>query len=261
MNTIDAKTLAVMFSTPEASDIAWSLLEQSIGARTVIIAPKELAMDDWVKRATRHCRDRTVRYLYAHTLDKPIEILALADELCVIANEQTLGQSFDLKLSEGAEDLLWLALELGVDAKYFRVDRVQLGNLAASLKARGVPARVAARRSERLVFTRQLKEIRLSNDYCSSGLWNEEGKMLGYDLLDLPFPLVRRIAAWQRDFDDTVMPPAEGSSEWWERHAEDAIEIAQALQVAVGSQVAVKLYHQNRWITVDQVDRAKGDEP
>jgi hypothetical protein len=36
--------------------------------------------------------------------------------------------------------------------------------------------------------------------------------MLGYDWLDVPFPLVQRIAAWQRDFDDMATPPEKADS-------------------------------------------------
>ena len=39
-----------------------------------------------------------------------------------------------------------------------------------------------------------------------------------YDLLGLPSSLVRRIAAWQHDFDETENPPATGDDAWWERH-------------------------------------------
>lgn len=255
------KTVVVVFSTSQARDVAQSLLTQKIGARALIVAPKELATDEWVKQATRYCRDWTVHYLYDNTLDEPLEILALADELCVIANEQTPGSGFDLKLSDGAEDLLWLALELSVDAKYFHVERTQLMNPATSLEKRGVPERVAARKAQRAAFTRQIKEIHLDNDFGSSGLWAEDGKMLGYDLLDLPFPLVRRIAAWQRDYDDTVTPPDDGSEAWWERHAQEAFEIAKALQAALGSETAVKVQRPEGWMTVDQIARAEGGEP
>ncbi len=254
------KAVVMLFSTPQARDVAQSLLAQKIGARAFIVAPKELATDEWVKQATRYCRDWTVHYLYDTTLDEPLELLALADELCVIANEQTPGRGFDLNLSEGAEDLLWLALELGVDAKYFHVERTQLMNPETSLKKHGTPARLAARKAKRVAFTRQIKEIHLDNDFGSSGLWTEDGKMLGYDLLDLPFPLVRRIAAWQRDYDDTVMPPGEGSEVWWERHAQEAFEIAKALQTALGSEVAVKLHRPEGWMTVDQIIHAEGGE-
>lgn len=250
-----SKTVAVVFSTLEARNTAQALLAQAIGAHAFIVAPKELATDAWVREATRYCRDWTVCYQYDHTLDEPLDILALADELCVIANEKRPRHGFDLMLSDRAEELLWLAIELGVEARYFYLDRTQLGNPELCLKNRCVAERVAARKARRAAFTRQLKEIRLDTDFGSSGLWNEEGKMLGYDLLDLPFPLVRRIAAWQRDFDDTVMPPDEGSDEWWDRHQAEKIEIAKALQAALGPEVAVKLYRHGGWLTIDHITR------
>lgn len=255
------KTVAVVFATPQSRDVAQSLLAQKIGAHACIVAPKELATDEWVKQATRYCRDWMVRYLYDDTLDAPIDILALVDELCVIANEKTSGSGFDLKLSPGAEDLLWLASSLGIKAKYFFADRMQFENPQDSLKERGVPKRIAARKVQRANFTRQLKEIRLDNDFGSSGLWNQGGTMLGYDLLDLPFPLVRRIAAWQRAFDETVMPPNEGSDEWWKGHEQEAIEIAMALQATLGSTLAVKVYRRDGWLSVDRIARAEGCEP
>jgi hypothetical protein len=254
------KTVGVVFCTEAAREVAFSLLMQQIGAHAFVIAPKELATSEWGKQATRYCRDWMVQYVYGGKLDDPIAILASVDALHVIANEPTPKSGFDLKLSEPVEDLLWLAFGLGVEAKYYHVERTQLMNPDTCLQKRGVPERVVARQAQRTAFTRQLKEIRLDNDYGSSGLWNEEGKMLGYDLLDLPFPLVRRIAAWQRDYDDTVTPPDEGSDEWWERHAEEEIEIAKALQAALGVSVAVKLCRREGWLTVDQVARAEGGE-
>jgi hypothetical protein len=255
------KTVGVVFLTAQAREVVQSLLAQQIGAHAFIVAPKKLATSEWVKQATRTCRDWTVRYVYDGKLDEPIDILASIDELCVIANEPVPKSGFDLKLSEPVEDLLWLAFGLGVEAKYYRVERTQLMNPDTCLQRRGVPERVVARQAQRAAFTRQLKEVRLDNDYCSSGLWDEEGKMLGYDLLDLPFPLVRQIAAWQRDYDDTVTPPEEGSDEWWDCHAEEEIEIAKSLQAALGSEVAVKLYRREGWLTVDQLAHAAGGEP
>lgn len=254
------KTVAILFSTPQAREVAQSLLAQKIGARAFIVAPKELATGEWVRQATRYCRDWTAHYLDDNTLGEPLEILALADELCVIANEQTPGRGFDLKLSEGAEDLLWLALGLGIDAKYFHVERTQLMNPETSLEKRGVPARVAARKAQRAAFARQFKEIRLDNDFGSSGLWAEDGKMLRYDQLDLPFPLVRRIAAWQRDDDDHMTPPDDGGEAWWKRHAQEAFEIAEALQAVLGAETAVKLHHAGNWMTVDQITRVEEGE-
>ncbi|MFT4269206.1 MAG: hypothetical protein QM586_18640 [Xenophilus sp.] len=253
------KSVGVVFLTEAAREVAFTLLMQQIGAHAFIVAPKELTTDAWVKQATRYCRDWTVRYVYDGKLDDLIDILAGVDSLHVIVNEPTPKSGFDLKLSEPVEDLLWLAFGLGVEAKYYHVERTQLMNPDTCLQKRGVPERVAARQVQRAAFTRQLREVRLDNDYGSSGLWDEEGKMLGYDLLDLPFPLVRRIAAWQRDYDDTVTPPDEGSDEWWDRHEDEAVEIAQELQAALGANTVVKLYRKQGWMSVDEAVRVEGD--
>lgn len=120
-----------------------------------------------------------------------------------------------------------------------------------------MPERVAAQQAQRAAFTRQLTEIRLDNDFGSSGLWDERGRCLGYDLLDLPFPLVKRIAAWQRDYDETMNLPDMGDEAWWERHEQEAVEIAKALQ-ALGPKTVVKLYRPQGWVPVDQIDRCTG---
>jgi hypothetical protein len=74
--------------------------------------------------------------------------------------------------------------------------------------------------------------------------------MLPYDLLDLPFPLIRRIAAWQRDFDDTVTPPDNGDDAWWDRHHKEEQEIARALQAAVGSAITVSVWSEGKWLPI-----------
>jgi hypothetical protein len=254
------KTVTVVFLTPQARNVAHGLLSQKIGARTFIVAPKELATDEWVKQATRHCRDWTVRYVRDSEVSDPIEILSVTDELSVIANEITPKSGFDLKLSESAEDLLWLALVFEVKAKYYFVEGTQLSNPDSSLIKRGVPERVAARQKRHAEFMHQLNEIRFDNDFCSSGLWGANGKMLPYDLLELPFPIVRRIAAWQRDYDDTMNPPDMGDKAWWDRHEQEAINIAVSLQDALGSDITVKLYQGEGWQAVDQIVKSKRSE-
>ena len=252
------KTVAVVFLTEAAREVAFTLLMQQIGAHAFIVAPRALATDAWVEQATCYCRGWTVRYVRDGRLDDPIDILAGVDSLHVIGNELRPKSGLDLKLSKPVEDLLWLALELGVDATYHDVERWQLMNPDTYLQKSGVPERVAARQAQRAVFTRQLGEIRLDNEHGSSGLWSEDGSMLGYDLLDLPFPLVRRVAAWQRDYDDTVTPPLEAGDEWWERHTEEKIGIAQELQAVLGTNTVVKLYRKQGWMSVDEVVRSEG---
>ncbi len=247
------KTVTVVFSTLKARNVAEALLAQKIGARAFIVAPEKLAPVEWVKQVTRHCRDWTIRYEIEGKVSDPIEILSVTDELSVIADEITPKSGFDLKLSESAEDLLWLALAFEVESKYYFVEGTQLSNPESSLIKRGVPDRVAARQTRRSAFTRQLKEIRLENDFCSSGLWGANGKMLPYDLLDLPFPIVRRIAAWQRDYDDTMNPPYMGDDAWWDHHEQEALNIAVSLQDALSSNITVKLYQVEGWRSVEQI--------
>ena len=164
-------------------------------------------------------------------------------------------------LSEQSEDLLWLALNNDVDVHYYSTDGMSLYNPDSCLQKRGVPERVSAQQVQRAAFTRQLKEIRLDSDFGSSGLWDDEGKMLGYDLLDLPFPLVRRIAAWQRDYDDTMNPPDMGDEPWWEHHEQEAISIAMVLQAAVGASPVVKLYRKDGWLSVADISQTEGGKP
>ena len=255
------KTVTVVFLTPQARNVAHGLLSQKIGARAFIVAPKELATDEWVKQATRHCCGWTVRYVRDSEVSEPIEILSVTDELSVIANEITPKSGFDLKLSDSAEDLLWLAHVFEVESKYYLVAGTQLSNPDSSLIKRGVPERIADQQDRRAEFMHQLNEIRLDNDFCSSGLWGANGKMLPYDLLNLPFPIVRRIAAWQRDYDDTMNPPDMGDKAWWDRHEQEALDIAVSLQDALGSDITVKLYQAEGWLPVEQIISMQRHEP
>ena len=254
------KTVGFVFLTEQAREVVHYLLAEQTGAHAFIVAPKELANDDWIKHATRYCRGWTARYVYEGKQDEPLDTLVSVDQLCVIANDPTPKFSLDLKLSDPVEDLLWMALDYGVDVRYFDLERVQLTHPVTCLKKRGVPERVAAKKAKRAAFNRQLQEIRLDNDFGSSGLWDERGRMLGYDLLDLPFPLVQRIAAWQRDYDDTINPPSMGDEAWWTHHRQEAIDLGKALQTALGENTLVKLYRNQSWMSIDQLIQDEADE-
>jgi len=246
------KTVGVVVSTEYARDKALSWLQQQIGKHAYIVAPKKLATDEWIKQATHYCRSWEMRYVDDGKLNQPIDILASIDELYVIANEKSPSQGFDLKLSKEAEDLLWLALQLGIKARYSEVS-----NPGVCLIENGAPERVAAQKAKRTAFTRQLTEISLWNDFGSSGLWDSNGKMLNYDLLDLPFSLVKRIAAWQRDYDCTAHPTIRKDDDaWYERHDQEELEIGSALQDALGKNIPVKLYRHQNWVNIDNIEGA-----
>lgn len=255
------KRVGIVFATEAARTAAEVQLLQKINCDVFIIAPPELVPDDWVRASTRHCRSWATQYLRDGILKEPIDVLAQIDELCVIADQRCPKRIFDLALSDSIEELLWLAIDLRLDAKYFFVDGLQLSNPETTLEKRNVPQRVMANRNRREAFTRQLKEIRLSCEFCSSGLWSDKGQMLAYDLLNLPFDLVRRIATWQRDFDETENPPATGDDAWWKRHEQDAISIATVLQAALGESPVIKLYRQDGWLSIADISQTEGGKP
>ncbi len=255
------KRVGLVFSTEAARASAALLLLQKINCDVLIIAPPDIVPDDWVKTWTRHCRSWAIHYLRDGIVKEPIEVLAQVDELCVIADSNCRNRKFDLCIPDSIEDLLWLAKDFQLDAKYFFADGWQLMNPETTLEKRNVPQRVMANRHWRESFTRQLKEIRLSCEFCSSGLWNDKGQMLAYDLVDLPFSLVRRIAAWQRDFDETENPPATGDDAWWEHHEQEELRIATALQEALGACPVVKLFYKDGWLSIDEISWSEGGEP
>lgn len=254
------KRVGIVFLTKAAQTTAESLLLQKINCDVLIVAPPELVHDDWVKAWTRYCRNWTIQYLRDGILEEPIGVLAQIDELCVIADRDCRDRGFDLCIPDSIEELLWMAKDFQHDAKYYSVNDRQLMNPEVSLEGRNVAQRVMANRSRRETFTRQLKEIRLSCEFGSSGLWNDNRQMLVYDLLDLPFSLVRRIAAWQRDFDETENPPATGDDAWWERHEQEEISIATALQAAMGESPVIKLYRKDGWLSIAEIKQTEGGE-
>ncbi|MEI6334881.1 MAG: hypothetical protein WCS87_10000 [Methylococcaceae bacterium] len=241
------KTVAIVFSTVTAQTLATSLLLQQINVDVFIVTSKELATDDWVKTSTRNCYDWTVRYLQDGQLNDPIEVLARIDELCVIADEKSTGQGSNLHISPSIEDLLWLALSYQLPTKFFFIDGSQLSNPEDCLKACKVPERVAKQDKLRESLTHQLPEIRVMADFGSSGLWDDKGRMIAYDLIALPFQLVRRLSAWQVDYDETFNPPDSGDATWWDNHEQEKNAIAKALQATLGSNTQVKVYMDDQW--------------
>ena len=242
------KTVAMVISAPEALSWAQFLLLQQIGADVLVVAPKEMLSEEWVMTATHYCRTREMMYLHDYLPVKPITLLASLDALIVISEERSAKQVWSLGLSASVEDLLWRAKALSIPTTFFYVDGSGLGNPETCLEHRQVPERVAAQDKQREAYTSRLEEIRFACDYSSSGLWNAKGEMLGYDLLSIPFSLIRRVAAWQRDYDETMDPPAfMGDDAWWEKHFHEEAEIARDMQDALGAAPRVIVAREGGW--------------
>lgn len=241
------KTVAIVFSTLTAQTLATSLLLQQINVDVFIVTSKELATEDWVKTSTRNCRSWTIQYLHEGQLDEPIRLLSHIDELYVIEDEKSTGQGFDRKISSSIEDLFWRALSYQVPAKLVGICGYYSGNPETALNVRGVPERVANQDKLLEYQTLQLEELRVDCDFGSSGLWDNKGRMIGYDLISLPFQIVRRLSAWQRGYDETFNPPDSGDEIWWDKHEREKNEIAKELQDALGSNTSVKVFQDDKW--------------
>lgn len=241
------KVLVVVFATIDARDVAQMIVAEHIGADVSFAAPPELATPAWMRRVGARCR--SARCLPQDDwLQRPVELLATADEVRIIANDARF--SYHLNLSEHAEDLLWLALQLGVQVGYHGIDGWGLSNPEATLSKRGVPERAAARQAERAAFTHQLDEIRLGIGFGRSGLQDARGKPISYEQIELPLALMRRIAAWQRD----CIAPA-GPGHLRDEHRprlleQEQIAIAKALRAVRAWMVCFKPPAGRDWVQV-----------
>lgn len=249
-------TLVVVFSTVEARDVAQVILPPHIGVDVRLVAPAELAADAWMRRAAPDCRSWQCWPQQDGWLDRPIELLTAADEVCVIADDDRF--SWHLNLSDAAENLLWLAIDQQLKYSYRSTDGWGLSNPDQSLKKRGVPARVAARQAERAAFTRQLSEIRLAVGFGGSGLQDARGRRLSHDQLDLPLALLRRVAAWQSDLREAAAPTCEHRDRWQQALEQEQIDIARALRAARAWKVMFKPPRRQVWLDVDEIDRPAG---
>jgi hypothetical protein len=247
------RTVAIVFSTLSAQTLATSLLLQQINVDVFIVTSKELATDDWVKTSTRNCRSWTIHYLQEGQLDKPIWLLSNIDELYVIKDEKSNDHGIHQKITLSFKDLLWRALSYKVPATLFDIYGYYSSNPITDPNFYGVPERVANQDKLRENHTRQLEELRVDCDFGSSGLWDNKGRMIGYDLISLPFQIVRRLSAWQRGYDETFNPPDSGDEIWWDKHEREKNEIAKELQDALGSNTSVKVYQDDKWECIGDI--------
>ena len=254
------KITGVVFATEDARQVAESILLQQIGADVIIAAPEKLLYDTSIpeylkgntlcKQATRFCQYLGSFFLQNGQIKEPITFLARIDELYVVADDITPNPNpeGDLALSDSIEELLWKATDLKIPAHYYSVDGFSLSNPGTCLQRRNVPERVAVKDKARKKRTSDLTIVRLDCDWSSSGLWDELGRMISYDYIDLPLPLIRRIIDWHKEFDATL--DTGFSDEWEERHEREKHEIALELQNALGPGIAVQVITEQGWTAI-----------
>jgi hypothetical protein len=249
------KTVAVLVPTPEGRDGAQVVLSQKISAHALIIAPSGLATKDWIGLATRYCRSSEVRNLDSWLLNSPVDTLTSADEWNFIVRKITRNENSGIESSEKIDDLMWLALSSGIETASYDTKGCQVSDLKTILKDRGAAERAAVAKARRAAFTHGLKEICLVNGFDGTGLLDENGNWINYDELNLPFPLIRRIALWQKDYEDMLTSPDISDCHWWHGHIHEESKIGEELEEVLKSKVAVK---QCRWKKPLEISRNTG---
>ncbi|HVL29237.1 MAG TPA: hypothetical protein VM326_00785 [Sphingomicrobium sp.] len=72
--------------------------------------------------------------------------------------------------------------------------------------------------------------IRVECDFCADGLWDERGAAYSLDQFPLSDGLKRRIAAWQRTFDEEAVPWEEPEMPDWQGHQAEGEAIARLVK-------------------------------
>jgi hypothetical protein len=190
-----------------------------------------------------------------------MDFLARIDELSVVADDKTRkGVAWDLNISNAIEELMWKAIESRIPTQFYGIDGFCNGSLGTCLKERSVPVRVAAQDKERKELTAKLAVVRLDCDWGSSGLWDECGRMIPYDYIDLPLPLIRRIIDWHEEFDatlDEVTSHTGPSEEWDEKHEREERKLALDLQNTLGPNTEVKVMTEQGWKSTTSFSNSK----
>lgn len=240
------RRIGIAFRTKNAQLRAKEIALEQIGAEVIFLAPLSLATKHWVKEATRYGHPVGVW----SNFDEPIAFLAEVDEIHVVSDENRPKQGSDLNVGPELEVLMWRAHQFGVPMFSDEPAAQVLMNPETCLEKRGVPERVAEIDKRRCAYTERLESLVVSADYGSSGLW--AGGNVPYDLIDLPFPLIKRIAAWQHNYDDTLIPllPDTADDDWWEKHDMECENIAKDIQEFLGDKIDVQIVKNGRLVSV-----------
>ena len=229
------RRVGIAFRTEAAKQRAGEIALEQIGAEILFLAPRDLITEDWRKEVTIHGYD----YGVWHDFDKPITFLAEIDEIYVVSDEDRPSRGFDLKVGPELEVLMWRAHQWGVPLFSDEPAAWRLGNPETCLERTGVPERVADIDTQRQKFTQELQCLVVNSDYGSSGLWDDNGRNIPYDLIDLPFALIKRLSAWQENYNNTLIPllPGTADDEWWDKHLAEKKDIVVAIQDVLGDKI------------------------
>ena len=242
-----AKAIGVVFSTREARPCAQSLLLRQFAQDVVLWAPFALLTQDWCAMAMANCRRRRYQNLVGAHADLPLDFLARIDELYVVAENAGTYPGQRLTTAETIEDLLWLSLEFQLPTQFLGYQHCARTLNTCYFSGHLAPSRMRLAREKRKAFTQSLTEIRMAGEYAANGLWGP-GAHLGFDRLDLPHPLMRRIMAWQQDWEDI---PEDDNELRWEANQREETAIARELQRVLGPGTKVMVSREETWCWIE----------
>lgn len=240
---------AVVFEQLPRADEVLRIAQELHGARVVVYTPSsDMVSDEW----TQSSHPAIVGLA---RLDSAITPLVECAELLVYIGGDFLTGAGVSPTTGMLREMVWRGLHAGISCRV--VDRAGStpSDVLPLLESLGVAAQVAVIDRERRRYTMSLPEIRVDADHASSGLWTRNGQ-LDYQNLGLPLGLLRRIHAWQRDWDQHMDPYAADPPAWWYDHSDaEKLRIAVAIDRELRGRVPVKIWLHDRdadpcWVSI-----------
>lgn len=238
--TASQKTPYVTIAFEDATcwPLVQDLLRQQVDADVLLIDANAHIAYAQIDPFHRYARYVVQQLDWHDELDTPVETLARTDVLHVIDGPN--GKAGQPDVSDALVQLVGLAHVLGVETHFHLNQRGRLSNFMDLPRFQTASQQAQAWLQAQSAHLPDMDEIHVWCDFAASGLWDKRGRMLGYDIKTLPWDLIRRLSAWQWDYDFTFDPPKNmGSDAWWAKNAAQARALAREVQQAVGPQVRV----------------------
>lgn len=273
----EVRRAGIVFLSEGARRMAARVLEFCAGQHVLLAAPEELLAPTWLQAAGSSARLAgwecwPTAGIFRNPLRSPLDFLAQIDTLWVIVGEagvSTRGPQAMLDaMTPGLQELLFIAQREGVPTYCRDEGGAELEGWLAPLEADPELAeRLDAAQTKRLIRMDRLGVLRLRCDIESGPMWDARDMGVSANSLDVPLPLLRRTAAWQRRF-ESVAPHWNELDEddgiaWLQAHQNEGLSLAVDLQAALserGLTVQLWLGPVDGWVAVADLRAVNGDK-